>query len=402
MYRAILFTWIGVVFCFICRGQNEGIPIRLHDSLQTDLSSDTFKVKENATRDYIQFYQKYISGIRGHSCPMYPSCSRYGMMAFSEEKFVTAFVMTSDRLLRCGHDHMNYPLTWQSGDFKYVDYPSMSDVPAGVLWSPVKLFYSFSDTLPDDSVLVFAKRLLNQQYYHEALLEFMRLEFGSAVFDVEIFINKIICLKSIGEYEKALFEYAIRCPQEYKSNTELNYQMALIQFKLDNLTEARNHVFIAQQGCGEKFCTSKVLLLEGVLYAQERNWLMAKEAYQRLADMPHLEDIAMTNLKIIEEAQQLNKKSPTLAALMAIIPGLGYVYSGHAQTGLTAFTVNGLMAYATYSSIKSGNYGVAILTGCFNLSFYIGNIVGSSKSAARYNHQKHSEIVSRIKFNSKL
>ena len=62
----------------------------------------------------------------------------------------------------------------------------------------------------------------------------MRAEFNSKTFDINLFINKIICLKAIGEYEKALFEYEDKCPKEYKSNNELLLQVALIHHKLEN------------------------------------------------------------------------------------------------------------------------------------------------------------------------
>lgn len=35
---------------------------------------------------------------------MYPSCSRYAAEAFEKHNILTAWVLTCDRLLRCGHD----------------------------------------------------------------------------------------------------------------------------------------------------------------------------------------------------------------------------------------------------------------------------------------------------------
>ena len=47
---------------------------------------------------------------------------------------------------------------------------------------------------------------------------------------------------------------------------------------------------------------------------------------------------------------------------------------------MTAFAVNALLAYATYTSIKAENYGIVALTSFFSLSFYIGNINGAGKA----------------------
>jgi hypothetical protein len=89
-----------------------------------------------------------------------------------------------------------------------------------------------------------------------------------------------------------------------------------------------------------------------------------------------------------------------LSGLLSIIPGLGYAYTGHNQTAVTAFLVNGLLGYATYTNIKNANYGMGILTGVFNLSFYLGNIYGGIKSAKRYNEQQKELLIKKIEFST--
>ena len=44
------------------------------------------------------------------------------------------------------------------------------------------------------------------------------------------------------------------------------------------------------------------------------------------------------------------------------------------------------------------NYGTAIFTGLFNLSFYIGNMQGSIKSANRYNLIKNQKIIHKMEY----
>jgi hypothetical protein len=95
-------------------------------------------------------------------------------------------------------------------------------------------------------------------------------------------------------------------------------------------------------------------------------------------------------------------KNPTVAGLLSVIPGLGYAYAGHKQTAISALLVNGLITYATYSNLKNENYGMAALTGVFNISFYIGNIAGSIQSAKRYNKQQKQYIIDKLTNNSNL
>lgn len=52
----------------------------------------------------LTFYQKIISKADGDRCPMYPSCSHYAGQAFKRHGAFKGWILTSDRLLRCGHD----------------------------------------------------------------------------------------------------------------------------------------------------------------------------------------------------------------------------------------------------------------------------------------------------------
>lgn len=64
----------------------------------------------------IRFFQKTLSRADGNRCPMYPSCSHYALEAFSKHNFFSAWVMTSDRLLRCGHDETRLSKKVRVGD----------------------------------------------------------------------------------------------------------------------------------------------------------------------------------------------------------------------------------------------------------------------------------------------
>ena len=228
----------------------------------------------------------------------------------------------------------------------------------------------------------------------------MRIEYETNVFDITLFINKIICLKALGEYEKALFEYENKCPSEYKSNSELAFQIALIQYKLQNFDQALQLNSVALEKCNDTFCNPKIILLNGLIYANKFDWQNSMLSYKSLAVYDSYQQISNTNFQIAEKAIRVKNKSPVVAGILSIIPGLGYAYTGHKQTAITALLVNGLIAYATYTNFKNENYGMGILTGVFNLSFYVGNIYGSSKSAKRFNEEQKKSIINRLEFNT--
>jgi hypothetical protein len=54
----------------------------------------------------LTFYQRVISRADGDRDPMHPSCSDYAATVFKRYNPFTAWIMTCDRLLRCGHDEV--------------------------------------------------------------------------------------------------------------------------------------------------------------------------------------------------------------------------------------------------------------------------------------------------------
>jgi hypothetical protein len=57
----------------------------------------------------VDFYSgplDHLSAVRAGQCPMYPSCSRYSRQAVERYGWVKGWVMTMDRLMRCGRDEV--------------------------------------------------------------------------------------------------------------------------------------------------------------------------------------------------------------------------------------------------------------------------------------------------------
>lgn len=61
----------------------------------------------------ISFYQKIISPAVGNRCQMSPSCSAYSQEALQTHGFFLGWIMTCDRLMRCGRDETHLsPRIW--------------------------------------------------------------------------------------------------------------------------------------------------------------------------------------------------------------------------------------------------------------------------------------------------
>lgn len=71
----------------------------------------------------LTIYQKYISPIDGHRCRMHPSCSAYSKQAFQKHGFLKGWIMTCDRLLRCGRSELSFSYPIIKDGQKYCDDP---------------------------------------------------------------------------------------------------------------------------------------------------------------------------------------------------------------------------------------------------------------------------------------
>ena len=70
----------------------------------------------------LTLFQRVISRADGDRCPMAPSCSHYAATAFKHHHPVTAWILTCDRLLRCGHDEVRLaPKVWIDGQPRAFD-----------------------------------------------------------------------------------------------------------------------------------------------------------------------------------------------------------------------------------------------------------------------------------------
>lgn len=100
--------------------------------------------------------------------------------------------------------------------------------------------------------------------------------------------------------------------------------------------------------------------------------------------------------KQIERLASARYLNANKARILSIIPGLGYWYCKQPKTALTAFLFNGMTLYATYDLLKQGQYGMGILMTAMSMSFYVGNIYGSGRSAKKYNLLKREKLLEPI------
>ena len=82
----------------------------------------------NPFRFLVEMYRENISPIDGKDCPMYPSCSEYSIRSFKKHGFLVGWMMTVDRLFRCGRDELRLsPQVLVNGERRWYDPPENND-----------------------------------------------------------------------------------------------------------------------------------------------------------------------------------------------------------------------------------------------------------------------------------
>ena len=101
------FLLLGI--CFLSNSQIFGCGLTFSEESILDKNQN----EPSAAGDYIGIYKKYLSNLRFGQCPMTPSCSNYGLQSFQKNNFIKGFLLTSDRLTRCGYDHQFYQISYR-------------------------------------------------------------------------------------------------------------------------------------------------------------------------------------------------------------------------------------------------------------------------------------------------
>ena len=121
------------------------------------------------------------------------------------------------------------------------------------------------------------------------------------------------------------------------------------------------------------------------------------------ANLPWLEKNAPQTVQTSLNQFKASRKSPQKAALFnALLPGAGYLYVEQKQSALTSFLLNTLFITATCEFLHHGQTAAAIITGGFEVGWYVGGIRGASLAATQYNNALYNEQAKEVLVREKL
>ena len=347
-------------------------------------------VSTSAANDYIGIYKKYLSNLKNTRCNMYPSCSTYGMMCFASHSFPVAIIKTADRIIRCGHDLAVYPVSYNYGFSTAVDYPKGHKIPENVIYQKPSFISGELSGIKDSlsyGTIKFVSKLINDQNFASALLEIDRaLYLNPNLFlnHPTIYVNKLKCYTGLKEYEKGIMQYETIFPDSVKNDYKVLCTIAHMYGLINNDDAA-----ISKYEQAIKYLPKSNIISPygelAILYASRGDWNNAEEAFHKKFLIDQNDAAFNSSIQILNHMKNHKSKNPTVAMVMSIVPGMGYLYTKQPQNALTALLINGALAYAGYTSFKCKNYGLGFIIGTLNLSFYFGNLYGSRNSALRYN-----------------
>ena len=125
-------TWnpvSGIIFLFVFLmfWGSASAEQYLETATNTVATPRTVKEQIHPVLYPIKFFSKYISPIDGNRCPMYPSCSEYCLEAAQKHGLFMGWIMSCDRLIRCGRDELKLSPTVKVNDAKLSYDPVVSN-----------------------------------------------------------------------------------------------------------------------------------------------------------------------------------------------------------------------------------------------------------------------------------
>jgi len=140
----------------------------------------------------------------------------------------------------------------------------------------------------------------------------------------------------------------------------------------------------------------------GWVYLEMGMWEKARGCFEEISAQ-NREGYNLEQLSIeLKEKTPLKRKSPTVAGLLAIMPGAGHLYCERKRDALVSFLLNGVMIYAAYEAFDNDLDALGAIIALFELGFYSGNIYSAVSSAHKYNRDERNRFLHYLKKHTKI
>ena len=132
---------------------------------------------------------------------------------------------------------------------------------------------------------------------------------------------------------------------------------------------------------------------KGWVYLEMGLWHKARESFDKISSQSRKQYNIRELSNEIDTRTPLKKKSPTVAGVLAIIPGAGHLYCNRKRDALISFLLNGAMIYAAYEAFDHDLDALGGIITFFELGFYGGNIYSAVSSTHKYNRDAKNRLI---------
>lgn len=221
---------------------------------------------------------------------------------------------------------------------------------------------------------------------HSPKVELARYRIGLSYLRGERYEQAVEAFEAlIGKYEKT--EYA------FKSYIGASRAYVLLGRYDAALTSLNNLITIAP----DQHILDQAYYHKGWVYLEMGLWQKARECFEGIS-AENSEQYGVEKLaREIDGKTPLRKKNPTVAGVLAIIPGAGHLYCNRKRDALISFLLNGAMIYAAFEAFDEDLEGLGAIIAFFELGFYAGNIYSAVSSAHKYNRDAKNRFLNYLR-----
>ncbi|UCE17767.1 MAG: tetratricopeptide repeat protein [Gemmatimonadota bacterium] len=253
--------------------------------------------------------------------------------------------------------------------------------------------------------LAFADRLLAQEDYNLAVLEYQRFLFNFPMDSLATLAKYKLGLCYMG-CEK--WDQALKVFKQITDEEERNKFVEVSLFSSGScfsrkgefdLARIQYHKVIGEFPRSELADDAQFML--ALTYIDDCLWLEAADEFMNLPrKFPQSPFVPLAERLALESASgsQLPHRSAVASGILsAVIPGAGQVWCGRVADGFFSLLLTGTFTYFAIKSYQDDKKTSACFLGFLGFSFYTGNIYGAVNSARKYNSRNVEQFQSRLK-----
>lgn len=271
---------------------------------------------------------------------------------------------------------------------------------------PAYAYASQAVLLDPDRQFQFAEQYFQKGEYYRAIGEYERfIYFFPEAKQVELARYKIglAYLKgkryqeSIQAFECLIDEYQVSA---YAIKSYLRISEAYVQLKLYN--EAIINLEYILAIAPDQDIKDEAYYQCGWVYLEKGLWGNAQTYFDKISAQNREKYRLEQLLKELDKKKLFKRKHPSIAGLLAVVPGAGHLYCERYRDALMSFLVNGALIFAAYEAFDHDQNALGGIITFVELGFYSGNIYSAVSSAHKYNRDEKKRFLRYLKEHGKI